>query len=158
MEKLHHYQDKRRSRDLLLRVSHSSKLSTSLSFLPNSTFFNLTVPKIRSGKVCSLYPSNKNAKSTTKVLAYPTRIRKWEEIHICKLIIYTAANANQSLLTITNTNHTSSNGTRACINHELKESLSLEVRLLDFISHDRRRAPHSFTDHEIANIVLLFFK
>jgi hypothetical protein len=66
-----------------------------------------------------------------------------------------ADDVNKTLPTITNTNHTSRNGTRACINHELKESISLEVRLLDFIPHDCWRAPHSLTDHEIATIIVL---
>jgi hypothetical protein len=59
---------------------------------------------------------------------------------------------NKTLPTITNMNHTGRNGTRACINHELKISFPAEVRLLDFIPHDCRSASHSLADHEVAKI------
>ena len=96
--------------------------------------------------------------SMIKVLAFPIQIRQWESTHRCKHHNCQGwrHNMNKTLPTITNTNHTGRNGTRACINHDLKISVSVEVRLLDFIPHNCRRASHSLADHEVAKIEMHF--
>jgi hypothetical protein len=72
------------------------------------------------------HPSNRNAKSTIKVLAHPIQIRQWENTHRCKHHNCQGwrQNMNKTLPTITNTNHIGRNGTRACINHDLLLTLT----------------------------------